>query len=270
MGGRPADGRLRPDLDLRRGDADADPRQGQGPEPDVGILVRADRGHRPQPLHLRRRARGGHRPGDAGAAAGDVPGRVRRPRLPLRLGLEGIQGERRRLRDRAAGGPARVRQAAGADLHPGDQGRDRRPRRERRLRPRRRDRRRPGAAGGAATGLDRGLPARRRARGRARDHPRRHQVRVRPPRRRRDRARRRGADPRLLALLAGRQLRARQDAALLRQAVRARLGQRAGLGQDPAGAGAAARRGRADPRPNTSRPTSGSRSTSFWWPGPGS
>ena len=43
MGGRPADGRLRPDLDLRRGDADPGHRQGQGPEPDVGILVRADR-----------------------------------------------------------------------------------------------------------------------------------------------------------------------------------------------------------------------------------
>ncbi len=38
-------------------------------------------------------------------------------------------------------GPGRVRPAAGADLHPFDQGRDRRPRRERRLRPRRRDRR---------------------------------------------------------------------------------------------------------------------------------
>ncbi len=52
--------------------------------------------------------------------------------------------------------------------------------------------------------------ARRRARGRARDHPRRHQVRVRPPRRRRDRPRRRGADAGLLALLAGRPLRAGQ------------------------------------------------------------
>ena len=92
VGGRPADGRLGPDLDLRRGDADADPRQGQGAEPDVGVLVRADRRHRPQPLPLRRRARGGRRTGDAGAEAGDVPGRVRRARLPLRLGLEGIQG----------------------------------------------------------------------------------------------------------------------------------------------------------------------------------
>ena len=103
VGRRPADGRLRPDLDLRRGDADADHRQGQGAEPDVGLLVRADRGHRPQPLHLRGRAGGGRRTGDAGAAAGDVPGRVRRPRLPLGLGLEGIPRVRRRLRDRAAG-----------------------------------------------------------------------------------------------------------------------------------------------------------------------
>ena len=44
-------------------------------------------------------------------------------------------------------------------------------------------------------------PPRRRA---ARDHPRRHQVRVRARRRRRARARRRGAHPRLVALLAGR------------------------------------------------------------------
>ena len=71
------------------------------------------------------------------------------------------------LRDRAALRPGRVRPAAGADLHPLDQGRDRRPRRERRLRPRRRDRRRPGAAGRAAAGLDRGLRARLPARGRS-------------------------------------------------------------------------------------------------------
>ena len=76
-------------------------------------------------------------------------------------------------------GLTRVRQAAGADLHPGDQGRARRARREHRLRPRRRDHRRPAADGGAAADLDRDLRARRRARGRARDHRRRHQVRVR-------------------------------------------------------------------------------------------
>ena len=144
-------------------------------------------------------------------------------------------------------GPARVRQAAGADLHPGDQGRDRRPRRERRLRAGRRDRRRPGADGGAAADLDRGLPARRRARGRARDHPRRHQVRVRPPRRRRDRPRRRGADPRLLALLARRPLRARaaRSRSFDKQFVRD-WADEAGWDHNAAGAGAAARRGRAD------------------------
>ena len=93
---------------------------------------------------------------------------------------------------------------------------------------------------------------------RARDPPRRHQVRVRQRRRRRGRPRRRGADPGLLALLAGRLLGARQDAPLLRQAVRARLGDRPGLGQKAAGAGAARRTWSSRRGPNTSRPTSGS------------
>ena len=57
-------------------------------------------------------------------------------------------------------GLQRVRQAARADLHPGDQGRARRARREHRLRPGRRDHRRPAADGGAAAGLDRALQAR--------------------------------------------------------------------------------------------------------------
>ena len=94
-------------------------------------------------------------------AARDVPGRVRRPRLPLGLGLARVPRDRRRLRDRAARGPARVRPAARADLHPGDQGRDRRARREHRLRARRRADRRPGADGGAAPGDARALRARR-------------------------------------------------------------------------------------------------------------
>ena len=67
-------------------------------------------------------------------------------------------------------------------------------------------------------------------------------------RRRHDRARRRGPHPRLVALLAGRRLRARPRSAELRQAVRARLGDRLRLGQDAARAGAARRRGRAHPR----------------------
>ena len=106
-------------------------------------------------------------------------------------------------------GPAGVGAAARADLHAGHEGRRRRPRRERGLRPRGRDPRRPAAARGAAPPHDRALHVRRRPRARARDHPGRHQVRVRPRRRRRDRARRRGAHARLVALLAGRRLRGR-------------------------------------------------------------
>ena len=63
-----------------------------------------------------------------------------------------------------------------------------------------------------------------------------------------DRARRRGDDPRLLALLAGRRLRARPRPAELRQAVRARLGRGLRLGQDAARAGAPRRRDRAHAR----------------------
>ena len=70
----------------------ADPRQGAGAHPDVGLLVRADRGHLPQPPHLRGRAAGGRGPRHAGPEARDVPGRVRRPRLPLGLGLAGVPG----------------------------------------------------------------------------------------------------------------------------------------------------------------------------------
>ena len=66
---------------------------------------------------------------------------------------------------------------------------------------------------------------------------------------RRARRGRRGADARLLALLARRHLRARPRPAELRQAVRARLGQRLGLGQDAAGARGARRRRRGHARP---------------------
>ena len=61
-------------------------------------------------------------------------------------------------------------------------------------------------------------------------------------------ARRRGLHARLVALLAGRPLRGRPRAAELRQAVRARLGVRHGLGQDAAGTGDPRRRRRADAR----------------------
>ena len=59
---------------------------------------------------------------------------------------------------------------------------------------------------------------------------------------------RRGAHARLLALLAGRHVRGRQAAAVVRQAVRARLGVGHGLGQEAAGAGDPGRRRRRDPR----------------------
>ena len=65
-------------------------------------------------------------------------------------------------------------------------------------------------------------------------HPGRHQVRVRPRRGRRAGARRRGLHAGLVALLARRRLRARPRPAVLRQAVRARLGVGHRLGQGAA------------------------------------
>ena len=100
-------------------------------------LLRADR---PEP-HARDPRR---RPLDGVPAARDAADRVRRARLPRRLGLEGLPGDRRRLRAHAARGAARVGQAARADLHAGDEGADG-PRREHHARAGRRARRR-GAA----------------------------------------------------------------------------------------------------------------------------
>ena len=107
--------------------------------------------------------------------------------------------------------------------------------------------------------LDRAVPLRRRARARARRHPRRHEVRVRPRRRRRARRRRRGPHARLLALLAGRRLRARPPAAELRQAVRARLGVgRRGWDKTPPAPALPDDVVAGHARAATSRPTSGS------------
>ena len=191
----------------------------------------ADRAQPPRLVH--RRARGGARPRRCSSSgsrwfpssawcAGTSPARAGRttpPRAP------------------SAGSSCRPacaesRAAAGADLHARDEGRAGRSRREHRLRPRGRDRRRPGARSRSCAGSrSRSTSYGGRARARARDHPRRHQVRVRAPRRRHDRARRRGAHPGLVALLAGRRLRAGPRPAVVRQAVRARLGRRIGLGQ---------------------------------------
>ena len=60
--------------------------------------------------------------GAARRASSHLAGRVRRARLPRRLGLEGVPARRDRLRHRAAAGSAGGRPAARADLHPRDQG----------------------------------------------------------------------------------------------------------------------------------------------------
>jgi phosphoribosylaminoimidazole-succinocarboxamide synthase len=78
----------------------------------------------------------------------------------------------------------------------------------------------------------------RRIRGHARHHHRRHQVRIRPRRQRRAAPDGRSPDRRFLALLAGGLVRPGHVAAVLRQAVRARLpGNPDRLEQDRAGAG---------------------------------
>ena len=139
------------------------PRQGQGAHRAVGVLVRADRADRPEPPRLlHRRARGGR----AAARCSSRSSRWSRSSASCAATSPARAGRTTRRTGAVCGielpgGPERVRAAAGADLHPGDEGRRRRPRRERRLRPRRRDRRRPRAARGAAPALDRALLARR-------------------------------------------------------------------------------------------------------------
>src|SRR5690348_11419243 len=54
---------------------------------------------------------------------------MRRARVSLGVGVEGISRERQRLRREAAGWPARIRSATRADLHARDKGRER-PRRQ--------------------------------------------------------------------------------------------------------------------------------------------
>jgi hypothetical protein len=81
--------------------------------------------------------------------------------------------------------------------------------------------------------------------GTARHHHCRHQVRVRHRQGRHAAPDRRSADAGFLALLAGRPVRGRQEPAVLRQAVRARLSGDAGLEQDGAGPEPAGRHRRA-------------------------
>ena len=84
--------RQRPDLDLRRRPADRDPRQGPRAHRPVRVLVRAD-ARDSAPNHLLALRAG--RPLDRVPAAGDAAARVRRARLPRRLGLEGLPRDRR-------------------------------------------------------------------------------------------------------------------------------------------------------------------------------
>ena len=87
----PADGRDRPDLDVRRGSSDADPGQGQGADGPVGLLVRAARRDRAEPPPLvrptacptRRRARARRAAScsmlrSSASCAGTSPGRAGR------------------------------------------------------------------------------------------------------------------------------------------------------------------------------------------------
>ena len=95
-----------------------------------------------------------------------------------------------------------------ADLHAGDEGADRATTRTSTAPPRSSSSARSASTRSSATAL--ALYALRLgARARARDHPRRHEARVRRRRRRAARARRRGVHARLVALLAGRRVRAR-------------------------------------------------------------
>ena len=250
VGDRHTHGRQRPDLDLRRGAPHPDPRQGQGAHRHLRLLVRPHGGHLPEPPRLLHGRAGGldgprrcswsgsrcSRSSAWCAATSPAPaGRTTRPTGAI-CGIELPEGlqESQQLPEPIFT-PATKAESATTTRTWTSTG--------------------PPRSWATAPLLE---ELRRLsielysfaadARARARDHPGRHQVRVRPRRRRRDRAGRRGAHAGLLALLAGRRLRARPRPALLRQAVRARLGLRLRLGQAAAGAGAARRGGRRHPR----------------------
>ena len=233
----------------------------------VGVLVRADRADRRQPpdLRHRRRARRGARP-RAGRRAGWRCCRSSAScaaTSPARAG----RTTRRPARSRGSSCPAGLRESERlpepifTPSTKAEVGHDEAIDFERRGRAGRR----PRAGRAGARRLARALLVRRRARARARRDPGRHEVRVRPRRRTATLvARRRGADARLLALLAGRRLRGRPRPAELRQAVRARLGVGERLGpqrrrrrRSPTTSSRA--RARATSRPTSASPASRSR-----------
>ena len=163
----------RPHLDVRRRPPDRDPRQGARAHRPIGLLVRTHAHVVAEPSARAPR----RRPLDRVQAPRDAADRVRRSRLPLRLGLEGLPRNRSGLRASPARRARRVAAAAAADLHAGDEGRDRARREHRPRRCGRARRRGPLRRGGG----DRTRPLRARlgAGTRARHHPRRHEARVR-------------------------------------------------------------------------------------------
>ena len=207
--GRPApDGRLRPHLDLRRRASHADPRQGPGPDRHLGVLVRADRpicrNHVvsytdvPEEASGRRCSSTSSRCSRSSAScAATSPARAGRTtrRTGAVCGIELPDG----LQESEQLPEPIFTPATKADVGDHD---------ENVTSTARRDPRRPAAARGAAPALDRALQVRRR-RTRARagsSWPTRSSSSAAP--RRRDRPRRRGAHARLVAVLAGRRLRA--------------------------------------------------------------
>ena len=137
-----ADGRQRPDLGLRLRPRHARPRQGRDPHRDVAVVVRPARRPGAQPRRVARRAGIRRGSGRGVREPGDVPRRVRGPRLPRRLRPRRLpRAPARSAAIALPRGAAGRLAAARADLHPGHQGRLRRPRRERRLRRRGGDRR---------------------------------------------------------------------------------------------------------------------------------
>ena len=251
LGGRPADGRLRPHLHLRRRPPDADPGQGPGAHRALRAVVRADAAtscpttSSPPPTACRtssaaaRCACSGWRCCRSSAScAATSPARAgRTTRRPARSRASRCR--------RACRSPSSCRSRS-----------SRRRRRPRRATTRRSTSREPvelvgsrRAGRAAARRLDRGLRG-----GRRRTRCERGVILADTKfefgldARRRADARRRGLHAGLLALLAGRRVRAGPRPAVVRQAVRARLGVRHRLGQDAAGAGDPRRRRRADAR----------------------
>ena len=95
----PAAHRERPHLGVRRRPADRDPGQGSRADRPLRLLVRAHEATSSRTTCSTIREDG--RSMECRRLA-DAPDRVRRARLPLRIGLEELPGERRGVRDRAA------------------------------------------------------------------------------------------------------------------------------------------------------------------------